>query len=184
MRDSVRTKDTILKAAERLVGAKGIHALVLEEVAAGASVSKGGLLHHYPSKQALIRGLAERMIAEYDREIEDFRQRDPAMPGAYTRAMLRANLSCPDECAQVCAAIWTELRDFPELLDLFRQHSIACQERLEADGLDLVVASTVRYAAEGLMAAATWGMPQPGNLDQVVEYLLKLAGQPRADGSD
>ena len=43
----------------------------MESVAASAEVSKGGLLYHFPSKEALVEGLGERLrgLAERDRSI-------------------------------------------------------------------------------------------------------------------
>jgi AcrR family transcriptional regulator len=177
MRDPERTKESILLAAERLIVLKGIRSLTLEEVAAGASVSKGGLLHHFASKQALIGGLARRMIIEHEREIEAYRQQDPAPPGSYTRAFLRTNLAFGEECTEVCAKLTAESRNFPAMREMFQAYSTKCQERSENDGLDPVAASVVRYAVEGLTSAATWGMPKPSNYDAIIGYLMKLAGE-------
>ena len=175
-RDSERTKETILIAAERLIAEKGVHALTLDEVAARGSVSKGGLLHHFASKRALIDGLAARMIALYDADIDERRKQDPAAPGAYTRALMRAGLASLDECSRICAALSAECRDFPEMLARFQAHSAHCDRMLAADGLDPLVASTVRYATDGLMLAARWGMPKPANYEALVQHLLELAG--------
>ncbi len=175
-RDPERTREAILSAAESLVAEKGIQPLTLEEIAARASISKGGLLHHFPSKHALITGLAAHMIASYEEELETLRRRDDAAPGAFTRAYLRANLAFADHCSQICATLTAEARNFPGMVTLFQQHWSQCQKRLEADGLDPVVATTVRYAVEGITSAATWGMPRPSNFEEVVNHLLKLSG--------
>lgn len=175
-RHSERTIEAILQAAERLIAEKGVYLLTLDEVAARAGISKGGLLHHFASKQALILGLTERMLTLSEREIETHRARDPEPPGAFTRAFLRANLECADQCTQVCAALTAESRNVPGQRELFRKHSEDCQAKLESDGLDPVTATIVRYAAEGLMSASMWGMPHPRNYDEVVRRLLKSAG--------
>jgi AcrR family transcriptional regulator len=177
VRNPERTKDSILLAAERLIAVKGIQTLTLEEIAAGASVSKGGLLHHFSSKQALISGLAQRMIAEHEQEIETYRQQDPAAPGSYTRAYLRTNLAFADkECSQVCATLTAESRNFPAMREMFQKYGEKCRAKSENDGLDPVIASVVWYAVEGLMSVALWGMPRSSNYDAIVGYLLKQAG--------
>jgi AcrR family transcriptional regulator len=181
IRDPERTKEALLVAAQKVAFDKGIRAMTLEEVAAAASVSKGGLLHHFPSKQALIAGITEHMLAEFDQEIESYRVTDPAFPGAYTRAFLRASQLCDEEAGQVCMALMSELRDLPIPLELFRRHSQECQKKMEADGLDPVVAAVIRYAGEGLTSARTCGMPRPSNYSAIMQYLLKLAeGSPSA----
>ncbi len=176
MRDPERTKNAILSAAESLIAAKGIQALTLEEVAAGASVSKGGLLHHYGNKQALIAGLGQRMIAEHEDEVESYRKQDPAVPGSFTRAFLRTNLAFADECTQVCALMTAESRNYPGMREQFQRYGEQCQEKIENDGLDPVVASVIRYAVEGLLWAAMWGMSRPATYNEIVAYLLNLAG--------
>ncbi len=156
----------------------------LDEVAAAASVSKGGLLHHFPSKRALVLGIVEDMIRRYDKEIEAYRGKDPSPPGAYTRAYLRANLDCADESAQRCHALVSEMKMFAGSCEQFCEHSRACQEQLEHDGIDPVIASIVRYAGEGLTAALRGGMPRPSNYEQVVEALLRMArGEAVSPGS-
>ena len=47
----------ILDAAEAIVRRAGVAALTLEAAAREAGVSKGGLLYHYGSKEALLTGL-------------------------------------------------------------------------------------------------------------------------------
>lgn len=178
-RDTVKTREAILRAAEKLIAAKGFPSLTLDEVAAGASVSKGGLLHHFPNKQALILGLAEQMIAEHAEEIRENMKRDPDTPGAFTRAFLRSHLSLTPDCTEVCATLTAESRNIPAMLELFQQYSDQCQHLLENDGLDPVTATIVRYAAEGLMWSTKSGMPRPANFDATVEQLLDLAGGTR-----
>lgn len=54
----------ILDAAERLIRRVGTRTLTIDAVAAEAALSKGGVLHHYASKDALISALAERKLRE------------------------------------------------------------------------------------------------------------------------
>lgn len=177
LRNPESTKQNILLAAERLIASKGIQTLTLDEVAAGASVSKGGLLHHFSSKQALITGLAQRMITEHEQEIENYRKQDPVAPGSYTRAYLRTNLAITDEeCSRVCATLTAESRNFPAMQELFQKHAEKCRTTIENDGLDPIVASVIWYAVEGLMSVALWGMPRSSNYDAIVDYLLTQAG--------
>src|SRR5687768_15624169 len=47
-------RERILEAAERVVGDVGAARMTLEGVAQAAGVSKGGLLYHFPTKEALL----------------------------------------------------------------------------------------------------------------------------------
>ena len=55
-------RERILEAAERVVGDVGAARMTLDGVAQAAGVSKGGLLYHFPSKEALLGALAKRYV--------------------------------------------------------------------------------------------------------------------------
>ena len=61
------TKLEVLRAAHRVVLRDGVSALTLEAVAREAGRSKGGLLYHFPTKEALIQGLIADPIVRFDR---------------------------------------------------------------------------------------------------------------------
>lgn len=56
-------RDNILDAADALVREQGVNRMTLDAVAAKAGMSKGGLLYHFPSKDALLKGMIERFVA-------------------------------------------------------------------------------------------------------------------------
>ena len=58
-------KDVILDAASRVVELHGAGHLTIDAVAEAADVSKGGVLYHFPSKQALLTGMLDRMLAGF-----------------------------------------------------------------------------------------------------------------------
>ena len=149
--------------------------MTLDDVAAAASVSKGGLLHHFPNKQALVRGMTERNLILWAEAIEKFRTQDPDHPGSFTRALLRASLDCPGHTAQLCAAFATGVRSFPEMVELIEEQGRKQQEQLDEDGLDPVISSMVRYVADGIWCNKVWGAPNAPNHEAVIEYLLTLA---------
>jgi AcrR family transcriptional regulator len=84
-----QTIDFILTAAERVVLRSGVLGLTLEAVAREAKLSKGGLLYHFATKEALVQAMLERLIQHYEREIAQ-QQQDDAAPGHWTRACLCA----------------------------------------------------------------------------------------------
>lgn len=54
--------EVILEAAGSVLRRGGARALTIDAVAAQAELSKGGVLHHYASKDALILALVERKL--------------------------------------------------------------------------------------------------------------------------
>jgi AcrR family transcriptional regulator len=62
-------RERLLDAAERVVVESGATHLTLDAVAKSAGVSKGGLLYHFPSKEALLEGMLARHFQQVDAEI-------------------------------------------------------------------------------------------------------------------
>jgi AcrR family transcriptional regulator len=56
------SRERILDAAAELVRELGAAKLTLDAVAERAELSKGGLLYNFPSKDALLQGMLERII--------------------------------------------------------------------------------------------------------------------------
>jgi AcrR family transcriptional regulator len=59
----------MLDAFERLVVATGERSATFDATAAEAGVSKGGLLYHFPSREALVDGLVDRLGALLDADV-------------------------------------------------------------------------------------------------------------------
>ncbi|WP_350349597.1 TetR/AcrR family transcriptional regulator [Agromyces sp. G08B096] len=63
-------REAVLDAFERLIIADGERTATLDATARAAGVSKGGLLYHFASRQALIAGLVERLHRLVDDDVE------------------------------------------------------------------------------------------------------------------
>lgn len=64
------TREVLLDALETLLLDGGSSAATLEAVAAAAGVSKGGLLYHFGSKEALYQGFLDRLLVESKAEAD------------------------------------------------------------------------------------------------------------------
>lgn len=69
MRENKRAQ--ILDAAFRVVQREGIAAVTFDSVAAEAELTKGGLLYHFPSREALLEGLHEHLAQTWESSLED-----------------------------------------------------------------------------------------------------------------
>lgn len=65
------TREQILDAFELLLISEGDRGASLNAVAAKAGVSKGGLLYHFGSKEALIEGVLDRLMASLQKDIAE-----------------------------------------------------------------------------------------------------------------
>ncbi|SIT72791.1 TetR/AcrR family transcriptional regulator [Microbacterium sp. RU33B] len=62
-------REKVLDAFEALLVAEGERAATMDATARGAGVSKGGLLYHFASKDALEAGIVERLRALVDEDV-------------------------------------------------------------------------------------------------------------------
>ncbi|TDD72467.1 TetR/AcrR family transcriptional regulator [Actinomadura darangshiensis] len=155
-------RDRILDAVEQLLVSGGADAIRLDAVAAEAGVSKGGLLHHFRSKQALLAGVLERLVERFEAELP------PAGSGrgAFTRAWLDATIPEDDIAAQapadrVAVALLAGLSGGPGVLSAFQRHYETWQDRLAGDGLDPATAHLVRLAVDGWWMARLLNLAPP-----------------------
>lgn len=70
-KDLVRLHKQLLEPAVSIASRDGIASLSVNAVAREAGVSKGGLLHHFSNKQALIFILFARLLAIIEQAISD-----------------------------------------------------------------------------------------------------------------
>ena len=144
------TRSNLLKAANALLLEHGANALTLEAVAARAGISKGGLLYHFPSKDALIEGMVERYLAEFEARI-DARLADITQPTPidWARAYIEACLEPDIEGMAVSAALLAAVSVNPILLQPMQARYAAWQARLD-ELPDQTVAWLIRLALDGL----------------------------------
>jgi len=80
----------ILEAALDVFSTLGFHGATLDQLAGAAGLSKPNLLYYFPSKEALYRGLLERLL---DAWIDPLRRLDPeGEPRAEIRAYVRRKI--------------------------------------------------------------------------------------------
>jgi AcrR family transcriptional regulator len=157
-------RDRILDAVERLLVSGGADAIRLDAVAAEAGVSKGGLLHHFKSKQALVEGVLQRLVDLFEAALPP----DGSPPGAFTRAWLEASIPDTDVPARghtdrVAVALLAGVSGGPQVLAALRRHYQTWQRRLTDDGLDAPTATLVRLAVDGWWMARLLDLAPPGD---------------------
>lgn len=91
--------DVILDAAEALLRRSGSRTLTIDAVAAEAGLSKGGVLHHYAAKDALVTALAARKVARMRGGIAEAVAAQTAGPAAFPLALIaHARQVYAEEC--------------------------------------------------------------------------------------
>lgn len=156
------TRNVILDAAETVVATMGVANLTFEEVARVANVSKGGVLYHFPSKEALTEAMIERFIGRFDTAVAEAAESDGVAIGRNVRAYVRATMGEPPLTGELFdranGAITAALANYPERLEPVRQQSARSQTMIEDGTLDPIFATIVRLAIDGMWLAENFNL--------------------------
>ncbi|MBR0683504.1 TetR/AcrR family transcriptional regulator [Roseomonas eburnea] len=154
----------ILDAVERIVQARGVTGLTLEAAAREAGVSKGGLLYHFGSKEALLTGLMERLAAFMGSEFDNGVRLQPEGPGRVARAMIawafgEGDCVPGEERHDRAAAVFlAAFHHDPALLDPMRAVMARIKAELLSDGIPPGPALAILTATDGLFNAHVFGL--------------------------
>jgi AcrR family transcriptional regulator len=173
----IETREKLVHAAAQLVVSKGINRVTLEQVALEAGVSKGGLLHHFPTKQALLSGLMEQVGKVFKARLEKFMGLETSdQPGRLARAYIRASFEYEADELQLTNAIAKVVSEFPELLLELQEEFVQLDQEMQADGLPSARAIVIRLACDGLWFSELIGMSslQEPLRTQMLEELIAM----------
>jgi AcrR family transcriptional regulator len=134
--------------------------LTLDLTAEVAGISKGGLLYHFPHKEALIQGMIQYYLERFNADFNTAADEGGASAGRWTHAYLHTtyedNQRNPHEFG-LLAAVATN----PALLTPMQQTFAEWVGLLEQDGLDATTAQIIRWrwTACGWLNCSGWRRP-------------------------
>ena len=171
--------NVILDAAQAVVLEVGAAHMTLDAVATKASVSKGGLLYHFPTKEALLKALLKRRI----QRLEEARKRRcselKAEPTRGIKAYVLSSLARGRKDRPIGAALLAAIAHDPKLLGPVRdEYQKRLAELIPAE-LRFERALIVALAADGLRLLELLSV-SPLNVKQrsrLVEELFRLADE-------
>jgi AcrR family transcriptional regulator len=171
-------RDRILDAAEAVVLRQGIANLTLEAVASRAGLSKGGLLHHFPTKDRLVEGLVTRCADEWLEAVEEAGERAAPGPGRLARAMLERLGDAgawSEQCQHRSSAAFAALAQDPRLIAPIRAVYVELRRRMERDGLPEGVGEVILLTMDGLWLNRVLGLA-PVDQDRLDRIRAALRG--------
>lgn len=172
------SRDRILDAAERLVAGTGASHLTLDAVARAAGVSKGGLLYHFPTKQALLEGMIERHFDAVERRVAELRACNDARAANPVLALLTALFeSVGPEKRAVGASLIAASATNPALMAPCRAHYADTLRQLDSLPCGFEEAALLLLAADGLVLGELIHLSPytPEQRERIVAALMKRA---------
>ena len=149
-------RDRVLDAYTAHVVTSGPEAVTLEAVARGAGVSKGGLLYHFPSKDALLGGLLDRARALNDGDVVRARE----SPEGIARYYLRTSVDDPaagSELYRLMIALYKLSTTEPRAAATTRECMATWQTALTEELGDPLTAQLVAVVGDGIYLRAVVG---------------------------
>jgi AcrR family transcriptional regulator len=172
-------REAVLDAFESLLIEVGERAATLDAVARRAGVSKGGLLYHFPNKEAMISALLERMDQLVAGDVEAMAKAPEGAAVYFIKSSLWADT--PLDRVFVAATRLAEVAH-AETLHRFAAVQGAWLELLAGD-VGPAMAKAVLYMGDGLyfnaMLASGPGASPPemsGDVDSLLAAVERLRG--------
>ncbi len=172
-------REAIIRTALQLIREQGAHALTMDAVAREAGVSKGCLMHHFPAKEALVRGLFDAAVAMLHEQIESaWEASGDRSPGSFTRVYVETTLRHAEE-GFLLPLFELVARD-PTMTGSMAEHNAWCHKRFENDGIDPVMAHILASASDGLWIEIIFGLEslQSWRVRAMRACLLELSRKP------
>ncbi len=169
--DETSTRDKVLDAFERLLVSEGSRAATLDAVAAAAGVSKGGLLYHFHSKDALVEGLVARLRDQAATDVDLMRSAPQGPVDFYLETSVDSGSDF--DRGLIAAARIAQENDHRagEALAAIREEWFeVLREHLGDDAL----ARTIQLIGDGLYFDDSSGFRDPDALAHVREVLARL----------
>lgn len=180
MSPRVSSYDAIIDAAETVVLEAGASHMTLDAVAAKAGVSKGGLLHHFPTKVALLVAMVKRQVQVHQearkRILDDLPEGPARELKSFILAVLYRERGRGDSLgASLSAAVAHD----PRLNEPVRKVVSEFYAQIASSGMAFERAAIIALAADGLwlqemLSISTFTEEQRV---KIIEELLRLADE-------
>lgn len=157
IRNAERTRQAILQAALETIQERGTNA-ALGAIAERAGVTKGGLLHHFPSRDALLHALAKDSLDQLRIRVQELVELSENHPGKLLRGYIRALFEQnPNTSAHFdYPGIWSTLSVVPGVPEMLREDGAHWRARFAEDGLHPDRILFAQHAADGVAASMQW----------------------------
>ena len=177
-------RDRLLDAAETLACSVGAANLTLDGVAQAAGVSKGGLLYHFPSKDALLAAMLERHVDQIDASCCKLLESLPAGDAAGLKAWILSMLQPDPVRRDMGAAVLAAAANNPALLDCLRERHAARIGQVVASSGNFALAAVIMLAVDGFVQSEIWRVSTFTDEQRaaIVQQLLALADQAFGSG--
>ncbi|HMG51664.1 MAG TPA: TetR/AcrR family transcriptional regulator [Inquilinus sp.] len=156
---SERSRNAAIQAALAIIARDGSGRLTLDAIARESGISKGGVMHHFRTKEAVLKALLAHQIEHFEKFSQDYlAEAGPTKPGINLAAQimtLRETVARPNSAF---FAILGAVAEDPGLLSISREIDARKFEAIKAEAADPELATLRWMAAKGLALATMLGL--------------------------
>ena len=176
---SEQTRARIRVAAAKVIERDGAGHLTLEKVAAEAGLSKGGLLYHYPSKDALLQGLLDHLLENRAGLIEGSGSAERVSDATLLNSLIDADFDLPKDERIMAQGLIAASAENPELIAPAQHHVEAVFTQLGKVKATATSARTIFLASQGLQFLELLGLLSlsTAERDEVRRHLKALTNE-------
>ncbi|MBM7599603.1 AcrR family transcriptional regulator [Virgibacillus halotolerans] len=166
----------ILKSATVFILENNFNKLTLDAVAKQAGISKGGLLYHFPNKEALLMGLTQYTFEEFTILTEAHAKEDPVEKGKWSRAYIEAVKWDLENNAALNVGIMAASTLDPKLSESMSHGYQHIQSKMEKDSIDSETVAIIRLAIDGLYYAELFNIAplDEKSREKVIQQLINM----------
>lgn len=189
---AIEKRERLLRAAKAAVARAGVAGATVASIAREAGITPGLVHYYFPSKQALVHALFDRLVVDFGARLEP----SPSEPAEVVRGFVRAALSLGDDADPEAVRVWgwlaaEALRDeglrarLHEVANGWVSRVAAALQELGAfDARELAGAFVSAVVGAWQLGAVAPGVVTPGSADRaqrrILEALLTQLEEDRA----
>ena len=164
---SERTRTAAIQAALAIIARDGPGRLTLDAISRESGISKGGLMHQFPTKTAVLKALLDHQVAYF----EAFSRKYMAEHGAaLAHPHLATQIATTRESIAganpIAFAIIGAMAQEPDLLSITKERSAETIRAIKAEAADPELATLRWAAALGLALTVMFGMSPLGEAER------------------
>ena len=156
---SERSRNAALEAAIAIIARDGPGRLTLDAIARESGLSKGGVMHQFRTKEAVLKALLERQMVHFEEFSTEFMAKASATsanPNLATQlATIREAATSPNSAALALVAAMVEN---PRLMALPREREMERMAAIREEAADPDLAMLRWAGAMGLLLSSLFGM--------------------------
>ncbi|MEM9953513.1 MAG: TetR/AcrR family transcriptional regulator [Chloroflexota bacterium] len=172
-KDKLSKRDLVLVAASEVVIEHGAAQLTLDAVVNNAGVSKGGLLYHFPNKEALIAGMIEKSLLDFEAHLQQVYDSLPIQKGRWLKAFVIATFDDTTVTPRILAASMAAVANQPDLLIPYKDTLSSWHNKATTDDFDSQLAEIIIAATNGAwFERIFWKDPTQDRLKKHLLYLI------------